>query len=468
MMTTRATKPGSAPTQKRGSAFFNRSAGAFFTPSAHHPVQAKLSAGAVNQLDIDSDGVESVLRSGGHALGDSTRSFMESQFQRDFSQVRIHTDARAADSAQSINAKAYTSGNDIVFGAGHYQPGTHEGKRLLAHELTHTVQQGANASTVQRTLLNCEQGEECPPRSSGEIGWAAGHGIRVEAISSPEAGLLVWGIPIDSASIRGLASQPAWRSFLADVSSRATFWQVRGFSDCQGSEARNQALRDDRALNARNALPETARSKVLAFYGAPIDQCIASNSSRDGRAHNRAAFFQVFRWPEAPEGRAPEQAPTVNDPAVPEAETPIPDAPADCSPSSARRTAEGCTPNPNGAHLPPVGGTHTESHAFEPCLLTERQVLASTDWCVDRQQVHGGERCYRQIPAATGDPGDQYCYSENCCHNSRDTVSVVDPGSPGAGQCCENGDAILDHVWQDVVPEFIDDPVRVTRDILGI
>ncbi|MFB8789832.1 MAG: DUF4157 domain-containing protein [Potamolinea sp.] len=85
--------------------------------------------------------VHDVLRSPGQSLDDGTRSFMESRFGHDFSGVRVHTDGKAAESAQSVNALAYTVGRDVVFGARQYTPGTTEGKHLLAHELTHVVQQ---------------------------------------------------------------------------------------------------------------------------------------------------------------------------------------------------------------------------------------------------------------------------------------------------------------------------------------
>jgi len=92
--------------------------------------------------------VHDVLRAPGQPLDTGTRSFMEPRFGHDFSQVRVHTDARAAESARAVNALAYTVGKDVVFGKGHYMPGTSEGKRLLAHELTHVVQQ--KAPIVQR------------------------------------------------------------------------------------------------------------------------------------------------------------------------------------------------------------------------------------------------------------------------------------------------------------------------------
>jgi hypothetical protein len=69
---------------------------------------------------------------------------------RDFSPVRVHTDARAAESARAVGARAYTVGQNIVFGAGQYAPGSGAGQRLLAHELAHTVQQNGAKSVVQR------------------------------------------------------------------------------------------------------------------------------------------------------------------------------------------------------------------------------------------------------------------------------------------------------------------------------
>ncbi len=79
---------------------------------------------------------------GGSTLDGATRGFMESRFGQDFGHVRVHTGGASADSARSINSLAYTVGSDIVFGDGQYAPQTSEGRRLLAHELTHTVQQG--------------------------------------------------------------------------------------------------------------------------------------------------------------------------------------------------------------------------------------------------------------------------------------------------------------------------------------
>lgn len=85
--------------------------------------------------------VQNVLRSPGQPLDQETRAFMEPRFGHDFSRVRVHTDAQAAESTRAVNALAYTVGQDIAFGAGRYAPETTAGKKLLAHELTHTLQQ---------------------------------------------------------------------------------------------------------------------------------------------------------------------------------------------------------------------------------------------------------------------------------------------------------------------------------------
>jgi hypothetical protein len=95
--------------------------------------------------------VREVLRSPGQPIDPATRASMGSRFGHDFSRVRVHTDERAARSAQAINAIAYTTGNHIAFGANQYQPQTSTGLRLFAHELTHVVQQtNAAAPTIQR------------------------------------------------------------------------------------------------------------------------------------------------------------------------------------------------------------------------------------------------------------------------------------------------------------------------------
>ena len=88
--------------------------------------------------------VHQVLRSPGHTLAPETQAFFEDRFAGDLSGVRVHSDAAAAESALAVNSLAYTVGQHVVFGASRYQPDTHTGRKLLAHELAHTLQQGVS------------------------------------------------------------------------------------------------------------------------------------------------------------------------------------------------------------------------------------------------------------------------------------------------------------------------------------
>ena len=80
------------------------------------------------------------IKGSGQPLSASERAFFEPRFGADFGDVHVHSDARAAHVARSVNARAFTLGRDVVFGAGQYASGASEGRRLLAHELTHVVQ----------------------------------------------------------------------------------------------------------------------------------------------------------------------------------------------------------------------------------------------------------------------------------------------------------------------------------------
>lgn len=94
--------------------------------------------------------INETLRAPGQPLDANTRNFMETRFGYDFSHVRVHTGQRAAESARDVDALAYTSGQNVVFGTGQYAPGTQSGRRLLAHELAHTIQQGGGMPPVRR------------------------------------------------------------------------------------------------------------------------------------------------------------------------------------------------------------------------------------------------------------------------------------------------------------------------------
>jgi len=120
----------------------------------------------------------------GQPLDAATRAEMEQRFGHDFSQVRVHTDTPAANAAAGVSAKAYTIGSDLVFGEGRYAPETHEGQRLLAHELAHVVQQsrgGAAPSLDPGSSLEqaAETAASQATAGSGPVAVAGASGVGV-------------------------------------------------------------------------------------------------------------------------------------------------------------------------------------------------------------------------------------------------------------------------------------------------
>lgn len=111
-------------------------------------LQAKATSGYISEVNPDIESHLQNIRGGGQPLSQSECDFFEPRFGSDFSQVRLHTDTRAAEVAQAMNARAFTVGRDVVFGAGQYEPGTSKGKRLLAHELMHVVQQSVENTSI--------------------------------------------------------------------------------------------------------------------------------------------------------------------------------------------------------------------------------------------------------------------------------------------------------------------------------
>lgn len=119
--------------------------------------------------------VRRALRSAGEPLPAQVRAFMESRFGYDFGQVRVHADNVAAESAREINAAAYTVGQDIAFDHGRFQPHMSSGRRLLAHELTHVIQQTSNSGSGSPNSKSPQvpARQQADPESPSESGQAA-------------------------------------------------------------------------------------------------------------------------------------------------------------------------------------------------------------------------------------------------------------------------------------------------------
>jgi hypothetical protein len=124
--------------------------------------------------------VHDVLRSPGQPLDAATRAYMEPRFGHDFGSVRVHADARAAEAAREVNALAFTVGRDVVFGAGQHRPLAAEGRRLMAHELTHVMQQAGTAPRAADAALAVGNTQQ---QAEGEALRAADKVVRGEAVA---------------------------------------------------------------------------------------------------------------------------------------------------------------------------------------------------------------------------------------------------------------------------------------------
>lgn len=113
-------------------------------PALQRSTDGSLQAGGSIESQINSS------RGGGSPLPDDVRSFMEPRFGTDFSGVKVHTDAQADQLNRSVQAKAFTTGQDVFFRQGEYNPGSRGGQELIAHELTHVVQQVGGSISIQR------------------------------------------------------------------------------------------------------------------------------------------------------------------------------------------------------------------------------------------------------------------------------------------------------------------------------
>lgn len=288
-------------------------------------------SGSTREVDAETESTIGGL-SGGSGLPLDLASDFGQRFGVDFSSVRIHTDPQAAQTARAVHARAFTLGQDIVFGSGEYSPGTATGRRLLAHELVHVVQQGHGApQQVQRQDTDDIPGGLTPSRP----GLTAPQTQPASALTVPTGLQPEPGCPRGGTNLGNLEPEPpcaqseeiidgprfqfcrdsdifknpddrknVW-SFAQSQSSLATF-EVQAWASLEGPSSPDSA----RAYNLRlachrakrvarelvNAGVREDRIKVVA-KGA-TDRFQSGNREKD-REQNRVAVLQVER----PEGR---------------------------------------------------------------------------------------------------------------------------------------------------------------------
>jgi Domain of unknown function (DUF4157) len=216
-----------------------------FTPA--HPAGATTGVQRSADGSFDADpGIEGRLaarRGTGAPLPPDTSAFMERRFGADFNKVRLHTDPEAGNISRKLGAQAFTHGQDIYLGAGRYQPGTGAGKRLLAHELAHTIQQ-AGAPRVQRNGEKPVDPREDPAfdrlppmqkvkkRQAYEkalAAWEAAERAKAPSTETSKPAAEAEATPVTSSAPKGPAELPAPPGLTAGIGPSATAgdWVVR-------------------------------------------------------------------------------------------------------------------------------------------------------------------------------------------------------------------------------------------------
>jgi outer membrane protein OmpA-like peptidoglycan-associated protein len=217
-------------------------------------LQGKAEGGGGLRVSPDVESQIAGLKGAGRPLPASVRSYFEPRFGQDFGQVRLHTGSAAAASARSLGALAYTVGPHIVFGAGQYRPEAHDGRRVLAHELTHVVQQSRGGGRSLQRLV-CEAGTLRDTRCSDAQG--AGHpsGFSVEPfdLDSPRLN------SVHAASVARFVA--TWRAAggTDDV-------EVHGYASCDGPGDRNVQLSCNRAESVKAELVKRGVATVITTF----------------------------------------------------------------------------------------------------------------------------------------------------------------------------------------------------------
>ena len=162
--------------------------------------------------------VGEAIRTAGEPLGAAVRAFMESRFNRDFADVRIHRGATAEQSARTVNARAYTVGRDVVFASGQYAPGTTQGRLLLAHELAHVAQNRA-------ALLSRQPAPPCASTFAPAKSFKA----LIDLVRAAEAKLAAAGVTSVDAQIKSLRSIYYGQTYSLDYKVEASKVRNLGF-----------------------------------------------------------------------------------------------------------------------------------------------------------------------------------------------------------------------------------------------
>jgi hypothetical protein len=254
------------------------------------PIQTK--SADSTQISATPENLQSQIentRGSGMQIDEQTRSFMGNRFGTDFSNVNIHTGQTAVNLNQQLNARAFTVGNDIYFNSGNYDPQSHSGKQLLAHELTHTIQQGAGIQAMIQK--DGEEGTETTAGSSHSLADLVA-GILSDQLSNSSMrghlsslGDALQGLAVESTAEEG--DQPG-----ASAERLASLGISRAFETTSGAILRDPgfaALRQ-RIIDIIGGSDEAALIAVLA---AGLAAVLADVKVKGSPSHEIGAGFSV-------------------------------------------------------------------------------------------------------------------------------------------------------------------------------
>jgi hypothetical protein len=234
--------------------------------------------------------VQSTLRSPGTPLDSGTRTAMESRFGHDFSQVRVHDDATAARSAHDVGARAYTVGQDVVFGAGHYAPHTAEGQRLLAHELAHTLQQRGLQRAPEH--ISTDEGPEYH-RLEREAESAAAAALQGGPVILPRSAPgPVLSRKLDDGSVdKPSGKKKGSKKITVSSSYMTTSHTVKPVESFERADDKTKAIRRVESFEVDQLIvPATKGPNALPFYQAMAGKGLEATLNVDGRT--KAALWQ--------------------------------------------------------------------------------------------------------------------------------------------------------------------------------
>jgi len=260
-------------------------------------VQRKGGPPVVPQVDEGFAHYVSNLAGRGKPLSKDERNFFEPRFNKNFSAVRIHTDRAAADSAQRIDARAYTFGNDVVFNGGQYQPHSEQGKRLMAHELTHVVQQRGNEKMPIQRDVKAYYKKRSEPVFSGGIAGGSSTSVSTKSAEAQKLHDALKGL-IDSGKISEVASSSgdaAW--FAANHHKNTQLDEIAQALIDAGLPNAEQVAKAIYDIHAEYLYSQKSLTTYSAFYShtLKLKSDLNRNNSRDLTEYEIRQAKRVFK-----------------------------------------------------------------------------------------------------------------------------------------------------------------------------